>query len=56
MFQKIVNMIYRYENQQTRGFLYLWEGIRMERLRLNHSVLLNHHGKIRKKIRIFMKF
>lgn len=46
LFQKIVNMIYRYENQQTRGFLYLWEGIRMERLRLNHSVLLNHHRKI----------
>lgn len=44
--QKIVNMIYRYENQQTRGPLYLWEDIRMERLRLNHSVLLNNHRKI----------
>lgn len=39
-------MIYRYENQQTRGPLYLWEDIRMERLRLNHSVLLNNHRKI----------
>lgn len=46
LFQKIVNMIYRYENQQTRGPLYLWEDIRMERLRLNHSVLLNNHRKI----------
>lgn len=46
LFQKIANMIYRYENQQTRGPLYLWEDIRMERLRLNHSVLLNNHRKI----------
>lgn len=46
LLRKIVNMIYRYMNQQMRDPMYTWEGIQNERLRLKNMALLKNHQKI----------
>lgn len=46
LLRKLVNMIYRYMNQQMREPMYTWEGIQNERLRLNNIALLKNHQRM----------